>query len=247
MWGGIMHYASYFIGDGIELQALRGGNINSDSVIIVLHGLAVSKEVHATEIQRLNSKGYFAVAFDAPHHGSRYDGWMDVFRRCAKYEQQQMMVANVLQQAQEVSVLVKHFRDQGKKVCVCGISMGGYVTYALLRMKHKPDLFAPLLANPDFRAGKYSTLPPGLLEQSGPADYIEKVYPASLFMANGAADTVVDVTGARNFYKRLQTHYRHFPEKIEYHEYPESNHLMRPEDWFDAWDKFLARLEREGF
>jgi alpha-beta hydrolase superfamily lysophospholipase len=242
-----MHYESYFIGDGIELQGLQGGDTNSDSVIIVLHGLAVYKEVHATEVSRLNSKGYFAVAFDAPHHGSRGDGWMDVLRHSQKYEQQQMMVANVLQQAQEVSELVKQFQNWGKKVCVCGISMGGYVTYALLRMKHKPELFAPFLANPDFRAGKYSSLPPGLLEQSGPADYIEKVYPSSLFMVNGGADTVVDATGAREFFGRLQKHYRHFPEKIEYHEYPESNHLMRPEDWFDAWDKFTARLEREGF
>lgn len=242
-----MYNETYFLDENTALQAVQAGDTRSDSVVIVLHGLAVSKEVHITEITRLNSEGFFSVAFDAPHHGSREDGWLEVLRKLDRREQQQMMLSCVFQQAQEISVIVKHFKDLGKKVCVTGISMGAYTTFALLRAEHKPDLFAPFLGNPDFRAGRYSALSPNIPEISGPADHLDEVFPASLFIVNATKDHIVSALGARNFYEKLRRIYKTKPNNLEYFEYTNSEHLMLPEDWFDAWDRFINRLKREKF
>ena len=242
-----MHNETYFLTEGNSIEAIQAGDKNGKSVIIILHGLECSKEVQIPEITRLCDEGFFALTIDAPHHGSRYDGLIDLMQGKPRREGYQLMLSTIFQEAQEVSMLVKHFKEAGKKVCVGGISMGGYATYALMRMPDKPDLFAPFLANPDFRAGKYSDFPPSLAELSGPADFIENIYPASIFMFNGGSDKVVDPAGARDFYKKLIPFYKNCPEKLEYYEYPESDHLMKPEDWFDGWGKFIDRLRREGF
>ena len=242
-----MNNKIYYLNDGTPIEALQAGDENGKSVVIILHGLECSKDVQIPEITRLSSEGFFALTLDAPHHGSRNDGLIELMQDKPRREGFQLMLATIFQEAQEVSMLVKQFKEAGKKVCVGGISMGGYATYALMRMPYKPDLFAPFLANPNFRAGRYSELPPSLAELSGPADHLDEIYPSSIFMFNGGSDTVVDASGAREFYNKLKPYYKDKPEKLEYYEYPESDHLMKPEDWFDGWSKFLARLRREGF
>ena len=241
-----MENETYVLSDGTKLEAIQAGNRNGKSAVIILHGLECSKETQIPEVTRLNDEGFFALAFDAPHHGARRDGLIELMQSKPRREAFQLMLATIFQEAQEISQIVKLFKNEGKKVCVGGISMGAYATFALMRMKDKPDLFAPLLGNPNFRASKYSDLPT-LAEMSGPSDYLNNVYPASIFMFNGGSDTVVDPKGAREFYFNLRPLYRDSPEKFEYYEYSESDHMMRPEDWFDGWARFIARLKREGF
>ena len=82
---------------------------------------------------------------------------------------------------------------------------------------------------------------------SGPADHLDEVFPASLFMVNATKDHIVNALGARNFYEKLRRIYKTKPNNLEYFEYTNSDHLMLPEDWFDAWDRFVNRLKREKF
>ncbi len=233
---------------GFDLETLCAGDQNHHSAIIILHGLSVSKEVQLPELERLRASGFFAIAVDAPHHGSRNTGLLDIFHQLDGHARHHLLLAIVLQQASEISQLVQQLRESGKKVCVSGISMGGHVAFALLRMPDLPDLIAPFLATPDFRtrhpAGQ---LPPSPAETSGPADFIEQVFPASLFMVNAGIDPIVSPVAARQFAEQLKPLYQGSPEKLEYYEYPMSEHMMRPADWFDAWEKFIERLQREGF
>lgn len=153
-----------------------------------------------------------------------------------------------MQHASEINQLVQQLRAGGKKVCVAGISMGGHVTFAQLRMAVKPDLVAPFLATPDFRTrDAENQLPPSPAETCGPVDHIDDVFPVSLFMVAAGSDTVVRPYAVRSFAEKLRPLYQSTPEKLEYHEYEHSEHMMRPADWFDAWEKFTERLQREGF
>lgn len=233
---------------GIDLQALCAGDPSRHSVVIVLHGLDCCKETQTAELERLGSAGFFALAVNAPHHGVRSDGTMEVFKNLNGFERYHLMLASVLQHASEIAGLVEELRKKYTKVAVMGISMGGYAVFALLRYAHRPDLLAPFLATPDFRTRDNEVrLPLSPLELIGPTDHIADVFPASLFMLTAGRDSVVNPDGARKFYKNLQPLYRNQPELLEYHEYPESDHFMRPQDWYEGWNHFLTRLQRDGF
>lgn len=233
---------------GLDLQAICDGNTDHHSAVVVLHGLHCYKEKQQAELERLSTAGFFALAVDAPHHGARSDGAMDIFRNLNGIERYHFMLASVLQHASEVAGLVEELRKKFKKVAVMGISMGGHTVFALLRYANRPDLLAPFLATPDFRTRDLDfRLPLSPLEQIGPADHIDEVFPAPLFMVTAGSDSVVNPAPAREFYERLQPLYQSNPESLEYHEYPESDHLMRPQDWYDGWHHFISRLRRDGF
>ncbi len=243
-----MTFTHTFALPGINLPALCAGNPDHHSVVVVLHGLGCYKETQEAELERLGAAGFFAVAVDAPHHGVRSDNAMEVFRDSDGFEGHHFMLASVLQHASEIAGLVEELRKKYKKVAVMGISMGGYTAFALLRYANRPDLLAPFLATPDFRARNLKVrLPFSPLELVGPADHSEDVFPASLFMVAAGSDSVVSPVGAREFYKHLQPLYRTQPESLEYHEYPESDHIMQPQDWYAGWNLFLSRLQRDGF
>ncbi len=231
--------------NGIEVPALACSKGIGKSVIINLHGLEVSKEVNITDMNRLEDAGFWSVTIDAPHHGERDDGYLDIMRKIDKHEAYLMLLGIIQQEAAEVADFVNYFKSQGKKVAVSGISMGAYATYALMMINREVDLFVPFMGNPDFRfigSKVYSKL-----ELSGPIDNIDKIFPANIFIVNAGSDDVVDPNGARRFYNAIKPYYKDSPEKLDYLEYPESGHLMRPKDWFNAWDLFIERLKREGF
>ena len=229
-------------------NAVCAGDMNQNSVVMVLHGLTVCKETQKTDLERLSESGFFSVAIDAPHHGERSTGVVELMYNMQPYDRHHIMMAIVLQQAAEVADLITMFKKQGKKVAVAGISMGAHTTFALLRMKQKPDFIASFLGAADFRARDLSiTYPPSIIETSGPYDYLETVYPAPLFMVTGGKDTIVPASYSRKFYESLKPYYKKQPQLLQYHEYPDSEHMMQPQDWKDAWQKFTNRLNQEGF
>ena len=231
--------------NGVEVPALVTRKEIQKSVIINLHGLDVSKEVNITDMNRLEDAGFWSVTIDAPHHGERNDGYLDIMRKANKREAYLMLLTIIQQEAAEVVDLIRFYKAKGKKVAVSGISMGAYATYALMMINRESDLFVPFMGNPDFRFKDSNVF--SMLELSGPIDSVEKIFPANLFIVNAGSDDVVDPEGARKFYNAIKPYYEKTPEKLEYNEYPESGHLMRPEDWFNAWDKFILRLKRDGF
>ncbi|EKD81640.1 MAG: hypothetical protein ACD_39C01714G0001, partial [uncultured bacterium] len=185
-----MTFTQTFNLPGLKLQALCAGNQDHHSVVIVLHGLECYKEKQQAELERLSTAGFFAMSLDAPHHGERTDGAMEVFRRLSGFERYHFLLASVLQHASEVSALVEELRKKYTKVAVMGISMGGHTVFALLRFANRPDLLAPFLATPDFRTRDLDVrLPLSPLETTGPADHIAEVFPASLFMVTAGSDS----------------------------------------------------------
>lgn len=231
--------------NGAEVPAIATDKAIGKSVIINLHGFAVSKEINIIDMDRLEEAGFWSVTLDAPHHGERADGYLEIMQKLKKTEAYLMLLSIIQQEAAEVAALVKIYKSQGKKVAVSGISMGAYATYALMMINREVDLFVPFMGNPDFRF-KGDRIH-SMLELSGPIDKADKIFPANLFIVNAGKDHIVDPEGARRFYNKIKGYYKKSPEKLEYLEYPESGHLMRSEDWFGAWNALIARLRREGF
>lgn len=231
---------------GLTLPAIYTGSPSAEKVVLVLHGLGVSKEVQIPELQRLKTLDAYALAIDAPHHGEREDGYLALMnRQKSDFERHLMLLKIVLQHACEVSSLINFFKEQGKKVAVIGISMGGFVAYSLLNGKIQPDFCAPFLASPDFLCkNRPDGLPVSLLESSGPADKPKINKSLQLFMVNAEKDEVVDPRAAARFYARLQKMSGFDGRKIQHHTYAESQHFMRPADWYDVWEKLTLELSR---
>lgn len=230
----------------IVLPAIYGGSPSAEVAVIVLHGLGVGKEVQIPELQRLQSAGYYALAVDAPHHGERDDGYLNLMnRQSSDFARHLFMLKIVLQHACEVAALIEFLRAQKKKVAVVGISMGGFVAYALLSGSVQPDLCAPFLASPDFRCpNRPENLPVSLLESCGPTDRPASDFSGHLFMVNAGADEVVSPAAASAFYAMLKKRADFSAEKIKHHTYPDSQHFMKPADWYDAWEKLTQQLSR---
>lgn len=234
-----------YILNGTNVPALATAGEMGDSVVIMLHGSEVSKEVNQTDMDRLEAAGFWSVCIDAPHHGERSDGYMELAAKATPKDYYLMMLAVVHQEAAEVAELVKHFKSLGKKVAVVGISMGGYAAFATMMLTHEPDLFATFMGNPDFGYEANSTY--SLPELACPAKNIDFIFPTSILMVIAGKDTYVNPNGARNFYKALKPYYESAPERLELFEFPESDHFMREQDWFAGWEALVNRLRREGF
>jgi len=231
---------------GLNLPAIYAGSPSSSEVVIVLHGLGVSKETQIPELQRLKGQGFFAVAVDAPHHGEREDGYLGVMQlQKTPFEKHLFLLKIIWQQACEVAAMIKFYRDQRKKVAVVGISMGGFAAFALLNGPVLPDFCAPFLASPDFSCPERpADLPLSCLEKSGPAHALKEVPDCDLFMVNAGSDEVISETATADFFATLKSAKGFDANRIQYHTYAESQHFMRPADWYDAWEKLNERLSR---
>ncbi len=236
--------------DSTAIPAITASpEIARDSVVFVLHGLNVCKETQIPDIESLAKNGFHTIAMDAPHHGERKDGFLEYLQDSSPRKKHQLLLLIIQQQVLELDLIVKFYREKlKKKVAVIGISMGGFVAFGTLRNPNKPDFVAPFLASPNWRDPAKKTGDSfSILERSGPIDFQTEVYPTPLLMVNAGLDTTVPAGEAKIFFEKLKPAYESVPDKIEYHEYPESEHMMRPDDWFNAWDIVIDRLRRNGF
>jgi hypothetical protein len=220
-----------------------------NSVVFVLHGLNVCKETQIPDIESLANKGFHTIAIDAPHHGERKDGFLEYMQDSSPRKRHQLLLYLIQQQVLELDAIVKFYQQKlQKKVAVIGISMGGFVAFGCLRNPNKPDFISPFLASPNWRDPQKNNQDSfSILEKSGPADFPDEALPTPLLIVNASLDTTVPAKESQIFYKNLQPTYLKNSNKIEYFEYPESEHMMRPDDWFNAWDKVIGRLEDYGF
>ena len=237
--------------DYLAIPALisQPDNIEGNSIVFVLHGLNVCKETQIPDIENLSQRGFTAISIDAPHHGERKDGYLEILNSSSKRKSHQLLLGIIQRQAAELEELIKYYKNvQKKKVAVIGISMGGFTAFASLRQQIKPDLCIPFLASPDWRdPEKLESEARSPLEIAGPADYPEEVYPTPLFIVNAGKDTTVNSKASREFYSDLKNYYKQQPERLKYIEYPDSDHMMRPNDWFDAWDIVVSWLRKFNF
>ena len=105
---------------------------------------------------------------------------------------------------------------------VCGISFGAMLAYAAPQREPRLRSLAAILGDPSW---------------CEPYEHLPAYEQVNVLAWNAGCDQHVDAAPARNFMRHLQ-HTR--PEgSYEYHEYPESDHFMRPQDWAQGWSRTL--------
>lgn len=212
--------------------------------VIVLHGLGSSADVQRYEMNRLAEHGLSAVGVDAPHHGARWDGWVDSmgWEGPAKYHSNLLRL--VLESAQDVCRVIDHLTWEGHgPIGLAGVSLGAYTALTVATWDPRVRATVSILGSPDWshRDGHMNDELHWLMGQAPvhrPADLARH----PLLLVNAGRDNLVPPHWARDFSWRVREHMPWLGSHVEYVEYPESDHFMRSEDWDDLWNRALGFL-----
>ncbi|MCY1023346.1 alpha/beta fold hydrolase [Pyxidicoccus sp. MSG2] len=203
-------------------EALRRG------AVLFFHGLGVSKEVNTAELSAFAARGLYAVGVDAVGHGARRYPDFDVRFSYADFQRREEEFLTVVRaSAREVPALLDALVGQGaapERLGICGVSLGGFITYAAVLEDRRLAAAAPLLGSPEWN------LP---LPES-PHLHGERFFPVALFSQNAGADELVPAERARNFHARLAPVYAAAPGRLRHREFPGARHMMPLQDWEEA-------------
>jgi uncharacterized protein len=206
---------------GSREEALRRG------AVLFFHGLNDSKEVHERELRLFAEHGLFAVGIDAVGHGERRYPDFDTRFTHENPRVEEEFLGVVQATAREVPAVLDALEKQGaepRRLGIGGASLGGYITYAALVGERRLRAAVPFIASPEWRL----PLP------ASPHQHLERFFPVALFSQTAGRDEVVSPLPARRFHERLEPLYARAPERLRYREFPESMHMMRPQDWEEA-------------
>jgi len=187
--------------------------------VILLHGYAADAAVHRADGVAFVGEGTEVVMPDAPGHGGRGDGRLAAIASLDDERRRAAILDLARQWAAELPDLALHCRQRGaQRVGVVGISMGGFAALASLAQPCPFDAVAAVLAAPELVDPR--TVAPG--------------HPP-LLLGLAGKDRAVPPEPGRRFARDYGA---------ELHEYAESEHFMRGEDWLDLWGRVRAFLLR---
>ncbi|HPZ08004.1 MAG TPA: prolyl oligopeptidase family serine peptidase [Candidatus Eremiobacteraeota bacterium] len=212
--------------DTPEKAAFRG-------TILFYHGLKACKETNMKEYLSLAERGFLAVGIDNFAHGERQSSEFENFL-LRSTSAEGTFLDMVCKTVEEVPAIIDELVRKGisdpEKIGICGISMGGYITYGAILADKRIKAATPVLGSPVWMSsGKRS-----------PHNEPKKFFPVALLAQNAGKDESVPPQFAREFHSTLIPYYKEAPERLCYIEYPLSKHFMLETDWNELWNKVLS-------
>lgn len=187
--------------------------------VILLHGYSSHASVHNEDGKAFVSEGIEVVMPDAPGHGHRDDGRLAQIATLPDEPRLAAIHGIAREWIDELPGLVANCKQRGSsRIGLVGISMGGFSALGALAPPCPFAAIAAVLAAP-------ALLDPTAITPGQP--------PVLLGLAG--RDTAVPPEPGRQFASDYGA---------ELHEYPESKHFMRGEDWSDLWSRTAAFLQR---
>jgi dienelactone hydrolase len=207
-------------------------------VVLFFHGLNGSKEVHERELILFAEHGLFAVGVDAIGHGERryqdFAARFDLSNPRLEEEFLGVVQATAREVPTLLDALVTRYGADPARLGIGGASLGGYITYTALVEERRLRAAVPLIASPEWN----------LPRPASPHQHLDRCFPVALFSQTAGQDEVVRSSDTRKFHERLEPFYTQAPERLRYREFPESAHMMRPQDWEEATRDAAAWLVR---
>ncbi len=212
--------------------------------VVVLHGLGVDADSVRPELTSLADWGLSAVGVNAPHHGPRRDAWLDEMYSLGPSEYHERLLRIILEAAPEVSRVIDHLVYEGHgPIGVAGISLGAYTALAVAAQDSRVRATVSVLGSPDWTPrDAYITSALYELMQLAPVHRPQDLARHPLLFLNAGRDHLVPAHWARDFTWRVKAQYPWLGHHVEYVEYPESDHFVRPQDWGDLWWRALNFL-----
>ncbi len=204
---------------GVPLLCLSNRSGGFRGTVLVYHGFRSRAEDQRKELRWLAEAGYLAVGVDAVDHGERGGRDLSDLPRGAL---QELVTRTAAEIPQLIDDLLELQSDLGS-FAVVGTSMGGYIA------------LRAALDEPRLRAAASIISSPEWIDETRWPDF----YPCALLLQNAGRDEHVNPEPSRRLHQALKPVYAQTPERLSYHEYPESGHFMREEDWHKVWDRVL--------
>lgn len=187
--------------------------------IILLHGYSSHASAHRDDGISFVSDGIEVVIPDAPGHGHRDDGRLAQIALLPDKPRLDAIHDIAREWIDELpSLFAKCQRHGSSRIGLVGVSMGGFAALGALTPRCPFTAIAAVLAAPAF-------VDPTTITPGEP--------PVLIGLAD--RDTAVPPGPSRQFACDYGA---------ELHEYPESEHCMRGEDWNDLWGRTAAFLHR---
>jgi dienelactone hydrolase len=205
--------------------------------VIVLHGLGANADVQRHELNAIAHWGLTAVGIDAPHHGARRDAWLDEMEHMGLPHSHERLLHLILEAAPEVSRVIDHLVYEGHgPIGLAGISLGAYTALTVATWDSRVRATVSILGSPDWtpRDGNITHELHELMRHA-PVHRPWDCARHPLLLANAGRDGLVPAHWAREFSRRVHELSPWPGRYVEYAEYPESDHMMRQEDWEDVW------------
>jgi hypothetical protein len=231
---------------GNRIPVLYSEISNPRAVMVLGHGLEASKEAQIPELEKLERAGYGCLIIDAPHHGERQTGLLQVMDRVDEMIKHDLYLTILDAAGREMPLILEYARKTWNvPVGVGGISMGGFTAFSSAMRDPGPDFIVSLIGSPDWYAysGKIKR-EEFLCPRFFPAQYHLRYHKTPILAITAGRDEVVLPNPTREFVRELEIRYSGTGQLFELKDYPESGHFMRDEDWNDAWQTVIAWLKK---
>ncbi len=213
-------------------------NASKNGVVIFYHGHGVCKEENRKELASFANAGMLAIGVDNYGHGERrYHDFDSRFAYGAEDFDRELYEA-IDKTADETSLIIDELISAhgifANRIGVCGVSMGGHITYAAALRDKRIKAAAPILGTPYWKA----------LCDKSPANKVSDFFPCAILSQNGGADDIVPPDGARAFHKELKKYYSVIPEREMYIEFDGASHMVPEQDWYMLWDNVMSWFDK---
>ncbi len=199
--------------------------------ILFYHGLLSNKMGSEKELRSLADNGFLVVSVDNFGHGSRKIHDYNTRFHSHNPDFEQCFIQAIEQTISEVPGIIDELSQEiiyEGKLGICGISMGGFITYGAAAADNRFKAACPIAGCPKWKSENSAHRKP------------ERFFPTALLAQNGGSDVSVWPKPAREFNQELLPYYAADADKLAYVEFEGEGHFMSEQGWYFLWENVLT-------
>lgn len=233
------------IGNTPVITCFNQGEDSLKPLVILSHGFRGSKIDLKDEMKMLANMNYYAVSIDNRGHGDRTEA--DFLGQVVQngeiniYEVRRL----IKETADDIPAIIDHFaKDKlvdAQRVGMCGVSMGGFITFRTLVFERRIKVAAPVIASPywnEFPSDVPVVMTPEVKQKLSaysqkysPAHFPEQFYPRPILMQIAGKDNHYNGKNVQQFCRDLKKSYQDEGDRVKLIVHEDDEHIFTELMW----------------